>query len=123
MRTGKIAVIIFLILSVFKANAQRKVMNMAEHDDKLYYFGITFGFNYSVHQIKYTSDFAVNDTFLRIQPHWRPGFNLGLMGNLRLSRFFDLRFNPSLAFAEKNLEFQYGIPKDSISIRSIESIY
>lgn len=106
-----------------KANAQRRVQNMAEHDDKLYYFGITFGFNYSVHQIKYTEAFAATDTFLRIQPHWRPGFNLGLMGNLRLSRFVDLRFIPSLSFAEKNLEFQYGIPTDSTSIRSIESIY
>jgi opacity protein-like surface antigen len=122
MRPGKIAVVIFLILSVYKANAQRKVMNMAEHDEKLYYFGITFGFNYSVHQVKYTSSFANTDTFLRIQPHWRPGFNLGLMGNLRLGRFFDLRFIPSLSFAEKNLEFEYGYPTDSVSVRSIESI-
>ena len=30
---------------------------------------------------------------------------------------------PSLAFAEKRLIFEYGIPKDSVSDRSIESIY
>jgi hypothetical protein len=45
------------------------------------------------------------------------------MGNLRLTNFVDLRFVPSLAFAEKRLTFRYGIPTDSVSDRSIESIY
>jgi hypothetical protein len=101
------------------------MLNMPEHDDKPYYFGITFGFNFSVHQINYTESFANSDTFKRIQPHWQPGFNLGLMGNLRLSNFIDVRFVPSLAFAEKRLVYIYGKVngKDSTIDRSIESIY
>lgn len=117
----------FLLISLFfitalPAFAQRALLNMPEHDDKPYYFGITFGLNYSVHQIKYTESFALTDTFKRIQPHWQPGFNLGLIGNLKLNRFVDLRFVPSLAFAAKRLVFQYGA-NDSISDRTIESIY
>ncbi|MES2701419.1 MAG: porin family protein [Bacteroidota bacterium] len=122
MRAGIVAIIVLLVFSQ-KVFAQRPLLNMPEHDEKLYYFGITFGFNYSVHQIKYTSSFANTDTFMRIQPHWRPGFNLGLMGNLRLNRFFDLRFVPSLAFADKNLVYGYGMGKDSLVDKSIESIY
>jgi hypothetical protein len=125
MRPGKIAAFISLLLLSFPALAQRKMLNMPEHDDKRYYFGITFGLNFSVHQVTYTNSFANTDTFLRIQPHWQPGFNLGLMGNLRLSRFIDIRFVPSLAFAEKRLVYQYGSAtgKDSVFDRSIESIY
>ncbi len=112
-----------LLLLAFPACAQRDFMNMPDHDDKPYYFGITFGMNYSVHQINYTESFANTDTFKLLQPHWKPGFNLGLLGTLRLSKFVDLRFVPSLAFAEKRLTFQYGYPKDSTSDRSVESIY
>ncbi|GAA4466581.1 hypothetical protein GCM10023093_20930 [Nemorincola caseinilytica] len=96
---------------------------MPDHDDKLYYFGISFGFNYSVHRINYSTSFATTDTFKRIQPLWKPGFNMGLMGNLRLTSFIDLRFLPTLVFTEKRMRFEYGIPKDSIADRSIESIY
>lgn len=103
--------------------AQRPLLNMADHDDKLYYFGITFGLNYSVHRISYSSTFASTDTFKRIQPLWQPGFNLGLMGNLKLTNFIDFRFVPSLAFSEKRLQYEYGFPKDSIADRTIESIY
>jgi hypothetical protein len=123
MRSGKIVIYLLLSLLATRATAQRKALNLAEHDDKPYYFGITFGLNYSVYQIGYTANYAATDTFVRIQPHFRPGFNLGLIGNLRLSRFFDLRFVPSLSFAEKNLTFEYGIPNDSVSDRSLEAIY
>ena len=96
---------------------------MPDHDDKKYYFGITFGFNFSVYQINYTSSFANTDTFKSIQPRWQPGFNLGLLGNLKLTNFVDLRFVPSLAFAEKQIKYIYGMPPDSTVDRGIEAIY
>jgi hypothetical protein len=123
MRRGKNFFFFLFLLFSISASAQRPLLNMPEHDNKLYYFGITFGLNYSVYQINYTSSFARTDTFKVIQPRWQPGFNLGLIGNLKLSRFVDLRFVPSLAFAEKRLQFEFGYPKDSLSDRTIESIY
>lgn len=107
------------------AVAQRKVLNMAEHDSKAYYFGITFGANFSTYRIKYSQSFINTDSFKVIQPNFGPGFNLGLMGNLRLSRFVDLRFNPCLAFAEKKvtLNVRDAAGNDSISDRAVESIY
>jgi len=123
MRQGKSLLIIILLLLTVPAAAQRPLLNMAEHDDKPYYFGITFGANYSTYNISYTESFATTDTFRRIQPLWQPGFNLGLIGNLKLSGFVDLRFVPSLAFAYKRLQYEYGTPKDSILDKTIESIY
>ncbi|HEY1031855.1 MAG TPA: porin family protein [Flavipsychrobacter sp.] len=98
---------------------------MAEHDDKAYYFGITFGLNYSSYRLRYTESFTEQDTFKIIESRFGPGFNLGLMGNLRLSKFIDLRFVPSLAFAEKRLKVntRSAVGTDSIYNRSIESIY
>ena len=122
MRQGIILISILFLFSN-SAKAQRPMLNMSDHDDKHYYFGITFGLNFSVYHITYTQSFANTDTFKRIQPHWQPGFNLGLIGNLRLSNFIDVRFVPSLAFAEKNIAYEYGIPSDSSVNKNIESIY
>lgn len=112
--------LLFLMLPL-AAPAQRYILNMPEHDNKPYYFGITFGLNFSQYRVKYTQSFVDNDTFRKIQPLWSPGFNLGLMGNLRISRFFDIRFVPSLSFADKRMNMTFR--QDSTSQRNIESIY
>lgn len=107
------------------AKAQDKIMNMAEHDQKPYYFGITFGWNYSTYRIRYSQSFVNSDTFKSIQPKYGPGFNLGLMGNLKLTNFIDLRFNPTLSFAEKPVSLNardiHG--NDSVTNNTVESIY
>jgi len=123
-RSLLIALLALLSLNV---NAQRRKMNMPEHDDKAYYFGLTFGLNFSQYRIKYSQSFVDQDTFKSIQPRLSPGFNLGLMGNLKLSKFIDLRFIPSLSFAEKRIVTAYNTFRqdaaDSSVDRSIESIY
>lgn len=120
---GKLLLLPLFLSFSHIASAQRDMLNMSEHDNKLYYFGITFGMNFSVYQIKYNRLFTTTDTFKKVQPHWQPGFNLGLIGNLRLSKFVDLRFAPALEFSEKKIEFEYGIPTDSTSFFANEAIY
>lgn len=122
MRLGNFVLIIILLSTVTRVTAQNNPINMAEHDDKRYYFGITFASNFSEYRLQYSQSFANTDTFKRIQPMWEPGFNLGLLGNLRLSKFIDLRFVPSLEFTEKRVVFNMAIPGDSVSDRSMEAI-
>lgn len=119
-------IVAFLILvSLQTAKAQRIAMNMPEHDDKAYYFGITFGLNFSQYKVHYSNSFTNTDTFKSINSGYSPGFNLGLMGNLRLNKRFDLRTVPSLAFAEKNVRLSMTSSQktDSASSKSVESIY
>src|SRR6185437_15870478 len=122
MRFKKLVLFIISLFCILPAMAQRDNLNMVDHDDKLYYFGITFGLNFSEYRVHYTSAFVHTDTFKTIQPRWSPGFNLGLMANLRLNKFIDLRFVPSLSFAEKRLVFDMTYPTDSTSDRTIEAI-
>lgn len=119
---------ILLIICVLfgnQASAQRKIINMADHDDKAYYFGITFGMNYSTYRVKFTQSFAEHDSFKVINTSSRPGFNLGLMANLKLNSFVDARFNPCLAFAEKAFHMEQTDTGGAIitSDRTIEAIY
>ncbi|WP_344826794.1 porin family protein [Rurimicrobium arvi] len=109
--------------SALHAGAQARIMNMEDHDSKPYYFGLTFGLNQSRYRIQYTEAFAQHDTFMHVQPGWGTGLNLGIMGNLRLSNFVDLRLIPSISFAEKKLSYvQPGLSAD-VQQKSVESIY
>lgn len=123
-----ILVLLLSLASVHESQAQTRIINMEDHDNKAYYFGLTFGFNQSRYRIKYTDAFAQTDTFMSVQPGWGSGFNLGIMGNLKLSRFVDLRLIPSISFAEKRLTYSQkdfaaaGTPV-TIADKSIESIY
>lgn len=104
------------------AGAQKRIQNMPEHDSKLYYFGLSFGLNFSQYRISYSQSFAATDTFKKIQPLWGPGFNLGLMANLRLNKWVDARFVPSLVFAEKRLDFNVPLT-GQVQHKTVESIY
>ncbi len=97
--------------------------NLTDHDTKKYYFGITLAYNQAHFHLDQSSYFLKQDTVLGVVPTNSSGFDLGLLGNLRLNNRFDLRLNPSLIFAEKNL--QYLVNEDSSSrnvMQNIESV-
>lgn len=97
------------------------VMNMEDHDQKLYYFGLSFGANVSSFRIRPSESFTTTDSIKSLQPGWGPGFHIGLMGSLRLNKFIDLRFIPTITFAEKKLHL---ITKsDILQTKTVESIY
>lgn len=112
----------FILLSVVikNTNAQSVKMYNIEHDDKPYYFGITLGVNFAQYKVFNSKYFIDYDTIKNITPLWRPGFVLGIMGNLRLNSFIDARTIPSFVMREKALEFT--TQNDSVVTHSFESI-
>ncbi|HNB80882.1 MAG TPA: porin family protein [Chitinophagaceae bacterium] len=111
---------IVLLVNAIQVSAQKERMNNAEHDDKPYYFGITLGFNAAQFKVSQSQYFTTYDTIMNISPLWRPGFQLGIMGNLRLSSFVDARTIPSFILREKALQFT--LQNDSVMTNSFESI-
>jgi hypothetical protein len=51
------------------------------------------------------------------------GFTIGIVSNLRLGEYFDLRFNPDLSFSERfiNYKIRFGAKPDSLINKTIES--
>lgn len=110
-----------LLWSSMPASAQ-KTLNMEEHDAKPYYFGITLATNQSNFKLYHSSAFLATDSIMVAEPLKTIGFNLGLLANLRLTERFDLRFNPQLIFASKNLYYRDTYPKPEDTQKKIESI-
>ncbi len=113
--------LIFIVFGILPARAQTQ-MNMLDHDAKPYYFGITLAANQSYFKLEHSPAFLADDSIMIAEPLKTMGFNLGLLANARLSEHFDLRFNPQLIFASKNLYYRDTYPKPEDTEKKIESI-
>jgi hypothetical protein len=104
--------------------AQRSSSNFNYNafNKKDYYFGITLGYNSSNYRIIHDQSFILNDTVKVLESANGPGFNLGIVTNIKFGENFDFRFNlPTLSFAERRL--QYTLVSKEIQSRKIESVF
>ena len=102
----KLIVGIVLILSVVSASAQhRKVLNTPKYDLDPLHFGFTVGFNTMDFNIYPSKDIINFDTVYSVNTVRQAGFNLGIVSNLRVCKFLDLRFLPGITFGQRNLEY------------------
>lgn len=108
------------LLAGLNVTAQNDRMNNPEHDEKPYYFGITLGFNSAQYRLNQSKFFTEYDTVKNIKPIWGQGFQLGIMGNLKLSNFVDVRAIPSFMIREKALDFT--LYNDSVKKNYFESV-
>ena len=117
----RVPLVLLIILWNMAGVKAQTVMNMEELDAKPYYFGITLAGNNSNFKLLQDEIFLKQDSIMVAEPLKTFGFNLGLLGNLRLSENFDLRFNPQLLFASKNLYYKENYPQRETT-KNIESI-
>ncbi len=100
-------------------------INLPKYDKQKIHFGFTLGLNSSNFKVQKVSDFKTRDSIYSIEPQSVMGLNLGIVSNLRLGEYFDLRFIPALSFAQRNLEytFQYPGTTGDFVTKNIESSY
>lgn len=72
---------------------------------KQYYFGITLAYNTSNYSVFRSKQFLEESDVTRIESIRGPGLNLGLVTNLKIGNYFDIRFLPTLSFATRNLNY------------------
>jgi hypothetical protein len=117
LHRGKILTAACLLALPLFSQAQ---LNYIEYQNKKLYFGIMLGFNSSNFKITHDERFTYDDSVLTVSSARGPGFNLGIISNLRLSNYFDLRFIPTLSFSGKDLKYQ--LIDSALAKKSIESI-
>ena len=112
----------FLVLSLL-SQANRHNYNYLDFQKKPYYFGITLGINTSKYRLNHSQDFIANDSINIAEGVMGPGFNVHVIGNLKIGEYFDFRFLPGFAFAERNLEYSRPLDASGFSRRKIESVF
>jgi hypothetical protein len=106
--------------------AQKGQINLPQHEEKRYYFGITLSTNFSRFQAEHHPKFIGSDSVSNVEVINKAGFGLGLLGTLRLTPHLELRVNPHLIFASRGINYYILRPQVGDSAwqqKNIESIY
>lgn len=114
---------ILVTAAYFSLSAQIKgTYNFLDFEKKPYYFGITLGMNSSDYRIQHSNEFILNDSLNVAESLRGPGFNLGIVTNLKLGSYFDIRILPTLSFVERRLDFQHTSTTRDFQ-RKVESVH
>ena len=80
----------------------RDNINLEDHDNKPYHFGINLGLNKSHFLFSHHPQFLERDTIMSVESINSAGINLAWLVNIRMGEHFDLRLHPlDLTFSEK----------------------
>ena len=122
---GKIISIV-IALSFFSSTSfgqLRDALNLEDHDEKSYHFGINLGFNTSHFLFSHHPRFLQYDTIMDVESINNIGINLAWLVNFRISEHFDLRLHPlDLTFSEKNFLYSQKYADTSMVEKKISSI-
>jgi len=103
MRTKILISFLFLSISIFESEAQlftkERLLNNENFDKAPLSYGYYLGFNSYDFNIDYKSN--VKD----IQVLKAVGFNVGLIGNVRINDYFDIRLEPGLVMSNRTLSY------------------
>ncbi|MCB9318923.1 MAG: PorT family protein [Lewinellaceae bacterium] len=94
--------------------------NYRDFANKAYYFGLSFGINNSNYQIDRGRRFIGNEVIKTVESIGGPGFTVGVITNMKVGDYFDLRVIPSFAFIERNIRYSGSalLTNDTTSIES-----
>lgn len=105
--------------------AQRdRVENLPKYNHELLHFGFTLGVNQTDFIIHPIRDFHLFDSLKAVESRPQPGFNLGIIAEMRLHEYIAVRFVPDLSFAGRSLDYYFESATDTFMItRTVESTF
>ncbi|GEC78940.1 porin family protein [Flavobacterium aquatile] len=116
--------ILLLVLVSLQSQAQSKglfssdpIINLENWDKQRVYWGYFLGFNMYDFKIDYK-----NTPDVDILVDGVTGFNVGLIGDLRLHEYINLRFEPGLYYTQRNLNYS-GFTDENDALREVKSTY
>ena len=114
-------ILLILILFVLPSGLlaqfnERPILNLENEDKALLNWGYFLGFN------QYDFKFEYKNDLQDILVDKSLGFNVGLIGELRLHEHLDLRFEPGLFYSTRTLGFP-GFSEENDAIREVKSTY
>ncbi len=101
----------------FNTFGKNPIINMETFQKQRVHWGYYLGFNFYDFKFDYKEN-----TPDEIQVDNATSFNVGLVGNLRLHEFIDLRLEPGLYYSQRNLTFP-GLQNPRDRLREVKSTY
>jgi hypothetical protein len=109
---------LFIGLSTQAQFNERPILNLQNEDKELLNWGYFLGFNSYDFKFNYIDVPENGDNLVSTST----GFNVGLISELRLNDFFDLRFEPGLFYTQRTIGFR-GFSEVNDALRDVKSTY
>ena len=97
--------------------------NFREKENKPYYFGITLAFHTSNYRVFRSKYFNSQDQILSVESVTGPGYNVNVISNLKIGRYFDFRLLPGFSFTERNINYLNQSLQNQQEVLKIESVF
>jgi len=104
----------------------RYVQNQPTYQSKPYHFGFYIGLNYYDFLIDHEGDLGNYPNFKAAITQVSPGYHVGIISDLRLAHYLNLRFNPTFSTMVRRIEFDAFNPnfnRRDIYLKEIESSF
>lgn len=114
--------VLFLTTSV-KAQgffSKERLSNLENFDKRRLSWGYFMGINSYDYKFEYNDQFADDNTDIQVETS--TGFNVGLVGDLRISQYLNLRLEPGLYFTQRDLTFP-SLSEKKDYFRDVKSTY
>ena len=100
--------------------SKERLANLETFDNRLLSWGYFLGFNSYDFNFDYVEENGNTETDVTVEA--QSGFNVGLIGDLRISNYINLRLEPGLYFTQRNLIFP-GFEEQKDFSREVKSTY
>lgn len=101
-----------------KMPSKRNVPNLPGFDDRVLHFGFLLGFNtmdFRVYNNGLANDLNGQNPLYAEVVHLQPGINIGIVTDLKVHKYFNIRFLPGISFGQRDL---YFIHQDGIEVET-----
>lgn len=131
LRNKITTILIFIIIIMLPTQGQAQLrdgINLPEHDNDAFHFGINLAINRSHYAITHSTKFLSFDSVYTIESINSTGINLAGLVNIRLGKHLDIRAYPlDLIFTEKAFQFWLNKPdrarkEDSLTEKKVQGI-
>ncbi len=100
--------------------SKERLSNIENFDKKFLSWGYFLGFN--SYDFKFEYNNQVSDALTDVSVEGQTGFNVGLIGDMRINQYINLRLEPGLYFTQRNLRFPNFIEENN-ALREVKSTY
>ena len=107
------------------ATVKERIINLPNFDKKLIHYGYFLGLNQYDFKFEYINNFYKELNYKDIVVIPKTGFVVGLIGDIRINKYLNLRFEPGLYYNSRELKYPEfpEFTKESDQRREIKSTY
>ena len=116
------------LLSLLSSNVNAQVGNLGKFDSRLLHYGIQVGLTMSKFDLEFSSDEALRQELQGTTSYYAPGFHIAVIGDLRLSKWFNLRLLPGVTLITRDVTYSWepgylASHRLAELSRNVESVY